>query len=85
MSNKRYEGSQGGGGRPASNFILVNGFSVDPHISCSHRKAWMSRLRKGLYIYAIFDTIAGCSPNVAGNTSCLRSREMPPLKVLQYN
>ena len=79
------EGSYGGWGRPASICILVNGFSVGFYISCSHRKAWMSRLDKGLYFYAIFETIAGCSPNVTENISWLRSKVMPPLKVLQYN
>ena len=85
MSHKRYEGSQGGGGRPASNFILVNGFYVGSHILCSHRKAWTPYLNKGLYFYAMFETIAGCSPNVTENISWLRSKVMPPLKVLQYN
>ena len=82
MENKQDEG---GCSRPAGNCILVNGFSVGFHISCSHRKAWMSRLDKGLYFYAIFETIAGCSPNVTENISWIRSKVVLPLKVLQYN
>ena len=85
MANEQDEGSHGGCGRPASNFILVNGFSVGFHISCSHRKAWMSRLGKGLYFYAIFETITGCPPNINENIGRLRSKVMPPLKVLQCN
>ena len=82
MANKQDEG---GCGRPASICILVNGFSVGSHISCSHRKAWMPYLDKGLYFYAMFETMAGCSPNVTENIGRLRSKVVPPLKVLQYN
>ena len=82
MANKQDEG---GWGRPAGNCILVNGFSVGFHISCSHRKAWMSRLGKGLYFYAIFETITGCSPNITENIGWLRSKVVTPLKVLQCN
>ena len=83
MANKKDEGSHGG--RPASICILVNGFYVGSHILCSHRKAWTPYLDKGLYFYTIFETMTGCFPNVTENISWLRSKVMPPLKVLQYN
>ena len=82
MANKQDEG---GCDRPGGDCILVNGFPVGFRISCSHRKAWMPCLDKGLYFYAIFETMTGCSPNVTENISRLRSKVTTLLKVLQCN
>ena len=75
---------EGGCDRPIGDCILVNGFPVG-FTSCNHRKAWMPYLDKGLYFYAIFETIAGCSPNVTENIGRLRSKVATRLKVLQCN
>ena len=85
MTNKQDEGNYGGCDRPVGDCILVNGFPVGFLTLCSHRKAWMPRLGKGLYFYAIFETITGCSPNITENIGQLRSKVVTLLKVLQCN
>ena len=80
MLSRNEKGKIGGCSRPVGDCTLVDGLPVSFLTSCSHRKAWMSRLDKGLYFYAVFETIAGCSPNVTENISWLRSQVMSPLK-----
>ena len=85
MINGKEKENSGGCDRPVYDYNLVNGFPVGFLTLCSHRKAWMPRLGKGLYFYAIFETITGCSPNVTENIGRLRSKVVTPLKVLQCN
>ena len=85
MISRNEKGKSGGCSRPVGDCTLVDGLLVSFLTSCSHKKAWMSRLGKGLYFYAIFETITGCSPNITENIGRLRSKVVTPLKVLQCN
>ena len=85
MISRNEKENSGGCDQPVGDCLLVNGFPVGVLTSCSHRKAWMPRLGKGLYFYAIFETITGCSPNITENIGRLRSKVVTPLKVLRCN